>query len=246
MRSLLLIAILSITTFTMSCTKKESTTISTTDDNPNNSNGNGDDNPGKDQTKLSYQLTATNTSSSLAKVTAGNIQWTFAVANPQQVKFEAKKGTTETEYKSSNSTPINLLTTTATSFGTFSIAAGTYTELELKILLNTNGNAPSLKLTGTFDNGNVSLPVEVIIEDLVELKTEQHNVDVTTSFDFTAITSISLSSLSTGITESAITGATMSSGTIMISKSYNKSLYDIILNNLANMKHHVEVETHHK
>lgn len=191
--------------------------------------------------KLDYQLKTVNPSASF-RTTAGTITWTSGFANPTLIKFEAKQGTTEIEYKSYNTAQIDLMASTATYFGSFSVPVGTYNEIELKFQLNSSGSTPALQLNGQFANGLVTIPVIFKADGLVELKTEQHNVTFSNNTSFTGVATLDLSGYTTGITESMLISASITGGTMIISSTSNTALYNIILNNLRNKDHHTEFE----
>jgi len=208
------------------------------DDGPGSPSG-----PSSGQAQLHYKIVTTNKSSNLKLTGVGTIQWTAATVNPRFIKFEAKQGTSEIEYKSSNTTPIDLMTPVTTTFGNFTIPAGTYNEIELKIQLDKNSGTPALNMTGQFvTSNNVTIPVHFTVNDFVELKTEQKNVAIASNASFTAITTFDLSTFTTGITESMIISAVLTNGTLEISSGSNTNLYTIILNNFRNRHHHVEIE----
>lgn len=254
MKKVLLFATLATTLTVISCKKMDnsingSDSSSTTEDNPNRANddnGGGDDDQSKGQSKISYTLSITNTSTSLQKTTAGLLQWSSGFANPKQVKFEAKQGASEIEYKSANSTPIDLMNLATAGFGSYSIPAGSYSEIELKIFLANNGSNPALQLEGTFDNGTTHLPVQFVVNESTEIKTEQKNVTVDSTNNFVMGTKIDMNSLSAGIGESEITSATITAGVVVISSTSNTALYTRMLNNLKSRSHQYEVEKHHK
>jgi hypothetical protein len=231
MKKALFITIAVAFTSLVSCKKSDSTALS---------------NSTAAVSQMSYQIVATNKTTSVAKTTAPLIQWTTGVANPVLVKFEAKQGTTAIEYKSSNTSQIDLMASVASSFGSFTIPNGTYNEIEVKLQMDKNGSTPALQLQGQFSNGVLNIPVQLMINEFVEIKTEQKNVTVTDSSSFIAITTLDFSLLINGITEAAITSGTLTSGTLVISSNSNKALYDIVLNNLKNKSHHCEIESHHK
>lgn len=214
------------------CSKKSTTT------NPTH--------PGGTTASMSYEMKAINPSSSIAhKGTAtGIITWSSANAMPNQVKFEATQGSSEIEYKSNNSAAIDLLSTDTTGFGSFTLPAGTYSEVELKIELNASGSTPALQLNGSYSDGTVTIPVTFSLNENLELKTESHDVTTTASSSFLAVTSIDLSAITSGITASMITGATLTGGTLIISSSSNSDLYDIIKTNLS-QRHHLEFDDDH-
>lgn len=193
--------------------------------------------------QLNYRLKTTNPSAAL-KTTASTITWTSGFANPTMVKFEAKQGTTEIEYKSTNTAQIDLMSSSAVYFGNFSVPIGTYTEVELKYQLNNNGSSPALELNGQLSTTLLPVPVKVQISGPVELKTEQHNVTFTNKTSVTGAATIDLSMLTSGLTEAMLLSASVTSGTIVISATSNTALYNTILSNLRNRDHHFEFEHH--
>src|ERR1035437_3325212 len=98
---------------------------------------------------VSYQLMATNKSYGVAKTTTvNNIIWTSGFANPDVVKFEAKQANLQVEFKSTNNAQIDLMAPVALSFGAFTLPAGIYTEIGLKIDLDKMGTTPVLQING--------------------------------------------------------------------------------------------------
>lgn len=196
---------------------------------------------------VNYQLVATNTSYGVAKTTAtSNIVWTSGFANPDVIKFEAKQNNLEVEFKSTNNAQIDLMAPVALTFGDFTLPAGTYDEIELKIDLDKNGTSPALQLNGTFTSGLITLPVVFEIKEPIELTTEQHNVVISTDSSFTAVTTLDLLSMTTGINAAMLLDAQLTNGTIVISQTSNHDIYEMILTNLGHHHHHCEFEHHWK
>jgi len=246
-------AALYLTMLFSSCTKNNDATVTPASNGGNNTTSNGTNGSGTTgttnsaQAKMGYTLKAANTTTGVAqKSTAANtIQWTAGFANPKLIKFEAKQNGTEIEFKSSAATQIDLFSPIAAVFGNFTLPAGTYNEVELKVQLDKNGSNPALQLTGVFTNSaNAPVPVSFVVADFVEIKTEANNVTVDSS-TFTAVTTLDLSAFTTGITQTMLQNAQLINGTIVISASSNKDIYQAILNNLTSKHHHCEVE-HHK
>jgi len=194
---------------------------------------------------IEFQLTTINRTSIVSRTDAtGTIQWTSGSATASQIKFEAKNNNSEVEFKNQNPGKVDLFASIA-SFGNVTLPAGSYSEVEFKIELNPNGIDPALQLDGTFTNSSsVSTPVELLVNSLLEIKSEQNNVTtVTDNSSFTALTTLDLSQLSTGITQAMLNTATITGGKIIISSSSNTNLFNIILNNFQ-MHHEVEIRHH--
>ncbi len=174
----------------------------------------------------------------------GSILWTSGSAVATQVKLEAKQNTNQLEFKSSAVQQIDLFASVITGLGNVVIPAGTYTQVEFKITIDQIGNNPALQLNGQYTNGTGGVtPVVFNLNSLFELKAEQNNVTVTGSGSITALTTLDLSIISSGITQALLNSATVTNGKIVIAATSNINLYNIIINNLQQF-HHIDV-THH-
>ena len=193
---------------------------------------------------MQFQLTTSNPSVVVRNPTAGTITWTSGSAYATETKLEAKRNGGQVEYKSSIAQPLNLFASVITGLGNISLPAGTYTEVEYKITLNQNGSTPAMELNGQYTNSTGGItPVVFDINSLFLIKAEQSNVVVSAGTSLTALTTLDLSFVSSGITQAMMNSATVSSGKIVISASSNINIYNIMVNNLTQF-HHVDV-THH-
>jgi hypothetical protein len=191
---------------------------------------------------VDFQLKATNTVAALQRTDAATIQWTSGTATPTSVKFEAKKDATEVEFTSTSGQQVNLFTVAQGTFGNLTLPDGTYNEIELKIQLDGSTSVPALELNGTFNNGSSNVPVVFRVTTPLLIKAEKSNVAITGGA-FTAVTSLDLASFTTGISQSAMSSATQTAGSIVISSTSNANLYNIIISNI-NRFHHAEFEHH--
>ena len=190
---------------------------------------------------VKFQLQTTNRTSILARVQAGSIQWTSGFGNTTEVKFEAKINSQEIERKSQAAQKVDLFAAINT-LGNITLAPGTYNEVEFKVELNPSGSEGSLELNGQFTRGGVTTPVAFKIAVPVELKNEKSNVVVTDNSTYKAITTIDLSLITKGITESMLNSAVKTNGTILISSAVNSNIYNILVSNLHDSD---EVEFEH-
>lgn len=198
------------------------------------------------QPTVSYKLMATNTDYIMAKTTAlANIHWTSGFANPDMIKFDATKDNASVEFTSTNSPQVDIMSSVATDFGGFTLPAGTYDRVSLKIRLDSDGPSPSLQLNGQFVFDSLTLPVMLQVNESVELQTEQNNVTISGDSAFIAVTTLDLSGITSGITSTMLLNAQLTNGTIVISSNSNHDLYHTILTNLGVMHHHCEFEHHH-
>ena len=193
---------------------------------------------------IQFQLQTTNRTSNLNRTEASTIVWTAGTASVTMIKFEAKNASNqEIEFKSLIAQQVNLFTPVATTLGNVTLPDGTYQEVEFKITADKTGNTPALELTGQLTNSSGTvIPITFLANSRIELKAEQHNVVVSGTSSTTALTSLNLALLTSGISQSMLSNATVTNGTIIISTSSNANLYNIITTNL--IRSH-EVEVHH-
>ncbi|MDB5252337.1 MAG: hypothetical protein JWP27_1506 [Flaviaesturariibacter sp.] len=191
---------------------------------------------------VTFQLRATNPSVVTGRVEGGTLTWTGARAEASMIKFEAKKAGAEIELKSNVQRSLDLFAPVP-SIGSIAIPAGSYDEVEFVAYLAPASGNPALELTGTFSNNGVSTPVTFRASEAIQLKGEKHNVVISDTAGYDAITALNLSLASAGLTSASLSGAVRTGNTILISSSVNAGLYATIVNNLRNL--HDEAEFHH-
>ena len=180
---------------------------------------------------ISYQLQTNNRSSVLGRVAAGNIVWTSGYGNASEVKFEGKGPSGEIQYKSTLQQRIDLFSGIST-LGNVTLPAGSYKEVEFKVELNPTATEPALLLNGTYTSTGPAIPIIFRIATPLEIETEMNNVTVLANNGYNALTTLNLSLLTRGITQTMLDNAVKTNGTILINSSSNVDLYNTILNNL--------------
>lgn len=202
------------------------------------------DNPGgSGQPQVASMLTGTSRSYSLGGINKDSLIWTSAKAQAIFVKFEAESDNEEIEYKSNQQRSIDLFSTDPLA-GNFQLPAGTYDEVELKTVLAPSGGLPSLELKGSFINGGVSIPVSFQSFATLEVKGEKENFTVEPGSSYDVSTFVNLSLVFRGISAADLAAATRTNGEIRISSTENSKLYNIIANNLNNLKDECEIHRH--
>jgi hypothetical protein len=196
---------------------------------------------------MTYELRATNTSTSTTqKSTArGTFYWTSGYANPTLIQFAAKQQGTEIDYKSTNTAPIDLFAPNAMDFGGFTLPAGLYKEIELKMRLNGRGSDPALYLEGDYVYNGVTTPIQIRVDDEMWLKTEVKDVTVDENSTMAALIDLDMANFLDGISDNMIRNAQLTNGILVISRNSNRSLYNAIVNNIKNKRHHCEYKRHH-
>jgi hypothetical protein len=180
-----------------------------------------------------YKLTTTNRSNAVGRIDAGNITWTSGYATANMLKFEAKNSAgTEVEFKSTVAQHVDVFTSLASSIGNIDLPQGTYSEIEFKAELAPGGSNAALELTGTFTSGASTIPVVFTVNSSLEIKTEKNNVVISDNASYTALTTLNLSQLTSGITEAMLNSATKTNGKIIISAGSNNGIYNAMLSNL--------------
>ena len=186
---------------------------------------------------FTFQLTTANPTSTIARVTA-TVTWQSGFVNANLIKFEAKQGANQVEFKSNVQRHIDLFALPA-DIGNISVPAGTYDETEFKIFIAPNSGEAAFQLQGTVNN----TPVTFKVDNSNLIKAEQHQVVL--SGRNVALTTLDLSGLTQGVSAADFASATQTGGTIVISSSSNVNLYNAILNNISRLGE-TEVEIHHR
>ena len=159
--------------------------------------------------------------------------------------FEAQQNDVQVQFRSTNTQQIDLMAPLAASFGGFALPAGFYNKIELKIDLDRNSTTPAMQLNGQFTNGTLSIPLMLQVNRSVELQTDEDSVTITTDSSYIAVTTIDLSTVTSGITATMLLNAKLTNGTIVISDESNQNLYGMVIDNLEQHHHHCYFEHHH-
>jgi hypothetical protein len=188
---------------------------------------------------INYELKATNSTTVINQRTssplAGTLVWTSGLGSASLIKFEAKSNNSKVEYKSNSLQHIDLFSSVNSKLGNITLPAGAYNEVEFKIVLNKTSTEAALELNGQFTIGGVTTPVTFKVNSEVEIKAERNNVVVTDNNSYKALSTIDLSLLTKGITETMLKSAQLTNGTIVISSTSNANLYTALLASLVDL-----------
>ena len=187
---------------------------------------------------VQYQLATSNPSTVLGTVptegrtaqTLASVSWRSGSAVARRIRFEGT-GEDEIDIRTGVPTPIQMVGP-ATSLGILEVPAGTYEEVRFTIELS---RTDPFQLTGDF-NGT---PLLLQVTDPIDIELERDALTIDALTNYTALTTLNLSSILAGITADMLSEATVSNGQILISATSNTRLYQIIL---ANMKSLGELE----
>jgi hypothetical protein len=178
-----------------------------------------------------YRMQAVNPTAVLSRVLGGSITWTSAKAYATQVKFEAKRGSAEVEFKTNVAQPVDLLDAANNTLGRVSLDSGTYSEVEFKAFLTPGNGLPALELKGNYTNSGSTIPVTFRVEETLILKAEKHNVSIDAA-NYQATAPVNLAQVLQNVPSGSFDNAVRSNGVILITASVNSNLYGILLNNL--------------
>ncbi len=187
--------------------------------------------------KLSFQLQATNSTASLAATsdTASipGLTWTAGKANIGRFAFEAKRSGVSINILSQNLTNVDLFALTP--LQTYvTLDTGVYTKIVISAFLESTDTIPPLKLSGTFKKDSSKLvPIQFELSDHATVKVSENNIDINGTTNYTALLNMQLNKLTKDITAADLKKASLNNGSIVISKSSNSALYYKMKSNIA-------------
>jgi hypothetical protein len=188
---------------------------------------------------INYELKATNSVATinqrLESPQSGTLIWTSGTGSASLIKFEAKTNNNKVEFKSKALQSINLFTAINNKLGNITLPAGTYDEVEFKIVLAKTTTDAALELKGQFSSAGITVPVTFTVNTELEIKAEKNNVVVTDNNSYKALSTIDLSLLTKNITEAMLKNAQLTNGTLVISATSNATLYAALLGNLNDL-----------
>jgi len=213
--------------------------------------------PSSSSAKISFGLKADNPSMALASTPgltvnglATNasgpvITWTAGTATVTRFQFEAKKAGAKIEVESNGLKNINLFAIDP-SFFPVKIDTGTYSEIEVKlVLVKTTSAAIPLQLKGSFTKADGTvMPVELDINEDMVIKTEIKSVVIDATTDLKTTFMLHLNKIFSGITVADLSAATVTGGAVVISNTSNVALFNKAKANAVNIGGH-EVEGEH-
>ncbi len=183
--------------------------------------------------QLTFGVRAQNSMDTLPSSTA-TINWTAGTANISGFKFEARKHGLAIEVVSRNMTNVDLFALNPSLIG-ITLDTGTYSEIEIRAELSKSSTTDlPLVLKGNFTNtGGTAVPIEFDFNDNAEIKAEAQNVVVNGTTDLTTIITMHLNKLLANVTATELNAATLTNGTIVISKTSNATIYEQIRADLS-------------
>lgn len=179
-------------------------------------------------------------SSIAARTQSATLTWSGGSAFVEKFDFEAEKDDNfEIEIERRVSRRIDLFGSVS-QLGSIQLEPGKYDEVEVDLHLRSTGADTAFVLRGSFVNqAGTAIPIVFFITDAMEIESEVENVVLSGIDDYNFLSTFDLSKLALGITQTQLNNATVTNGTIVISKTSNTALYNIIYNNFQRI---VDVE----
>jgi hypothetical protein len=177
---------------------------------------------------VSFQLKA-----ATSAVNGAGIIWTAGNAGVANTKIEAKKNdSSSVEFKSSPNAHIDLFG--AVSITNVSIPSGTFRNVEFRTELQPLDTGSALHLEGTYTAGGVTTPISFDVKTPIVVSSKRDSIVISaTTASYTALTSLTLVTLTQNVTEADLKLADRVSGKIVISSTYSVAVYNKMLANLA-------------
>lgn len=178
---------------------------------------------------------------------ASSIVWNSGIVSPRFVKLTGLSSTSRIDYRSVSTSTVDLFAPISEAFGGYTLPLGSYNEVELKVLLDKHDGIPALELKGQYISDLSSTPVKLVVNDMLELKTEQRNITISDNSNTTLMTYLDLAGVTQRISDLLMkTAKPNAEGVIEISSTSNARLYSIIVNDLRTFKFRFKDEKNNK
>ncbi len=177
---------------------------------------------------INFQLKAAN-----SPVNGAGIVWSAGTAGVATAKIESKKKDSGyVEFRVEPNTQIDLFG--VLSISNVTIPVGTYYNNTCRLELQAMNNKPSLFLDGIYTAGGVSTPVSFEAAVPITIKSTKEIIEIAKGIStYNALTTLSLITLTTNVTEAEMKAAVRTGGKIIIARTSNDGIYFKMLANLA-------------
>lgn len=183
----------------------------------------------------SGRLSALTGDAAMAKAAPGgfDITWDTATARLREIRFDAKRGKDELEFKLKTDRQIDLKKVPAV-LGAIKIPKGTYQQVKVYARVEGDKKDPAVRLKGFITWQTKKIPVEILLSGRIELMAKGKDVVVTdTKIDWKGSLKISMDLILTKLQIGDFTGS-FSSGKLQISIDVNGNLHNKVVDALEN------------
>jgi hypothetical protein len=165
-------------------------------------------------------------------IPGASFTWTSGYAWIDELKFEAKaENGDHVMYKSKADRKIDLFAPSS-ALGVLAIPPGTYDKIKFRLELEPREPEAAILLNGLLLENGVQIPVVFAVNKEVDLYVHAKDVLVMEGDDYLAVLALQLAQLTNGITAGMLYDADVINGQIVISNTYNRDLYNIMLDNV--------------
>jgi len=183
----------------------------------------------------SGRLSALTGDAAMAKAAPGgfDITWDTATARLREIRFDAKRGKDEMEFKLKTDRQIDLKQVPAV-LGAIKIPKGTYQQVKVYARVEGDKKDPAVRLKGFITWESKKIPVEILLSGQIELMAKGKDVVVTdTKIDWKGSLKISMDLILTKLQIGDFTGS-FTNGKLQISVDVNGNLHNKVVDALEN------------
>lgn len=157
----------------------------------------------------------------------GVFSWTGGMAAVSEIHIETR-GAIKNSYSNTVPQVIDLFAAW-NNLGSIKVPEGTYDSIEFRIVFAPTATHEALNMSGTFEKNNTVLPINVIINEKVDLSFVKNTpTKLEANIDYNAAGSMALTWLAKNVDEQKLWSAEKVNGTVVISKTVNADLYAFI------------------
>lgn len=180
------------------------------------------------------RLSAITGDASLAKASAGfDITWDTATARLKELRFEARRGKDEVEFKLKTDRIIDLKQAPAV-LGSIIIPKGTYQQVKVYAKAEGDKKSPAVRFKGFLTWDGKKIPMEIQLAGKIELAAHGKDVVITdTGVDWKGSLKVSMDLVLTKLQIGDFTGS-FANGKLFISIDVNGNLHDKVKGALEN------------
>lgn len=181
------------------------------------------------------RLSAITGDAAMAKAAPGSfdITWDTATARLREIRFDARRGKDEVEFKLKTDRQVDLKKVPAV-LGAIKIPTGTYQQVKVYARVEGDKNDPAVRLIGFITWDGKKIPMEILLSGKIELMAHGKDVVVTDSkIDWKGSLKISMDLILTKLQIGDFTGS-FTNGKLKISVDVNGDLHNKVVDALEN------------
>ncbi len=180
---------------------------------------------------INFQLKA-----ATSAINGAGIVWSVGTAGVANAKIQAKKNdSSSVEFAAAPNAQVDLFS--AVTISNVTVPTGTFRNVEFHSELKAINSKPSLHLEGNYTAGGVTTPVTFDVNTDITVKSKRDSIVIgATASTYTALTTVTLVTLTQDVTEAEMKVADRAAGKIVISATSSSTIYNKMLANLAKIQ----------